>query len=94
MDDTSKILDRIEAKMDKMQDNMGEMKEILARNTSDIEHHIKRTDLAEQNLELLREDLKPIKNHVSFVKGVMWALGIVGAFVMALHQLGILQKLF
>lgn len=92
--DNSKFLERVEVKLDKIQDDISEIKEIQARNTADIEHHIHRTDLAEQNLELLKEEIKPIKSHVAFVKGAIWALGVAGAILMGLNELGILQKLF
>lgn len=78
------------------------------RNTASLEHHVKRTDLAEDNIRLLQdhdaafreeltskisEELKPIKAHIAFVNGAIWALGIAGAIIIALHQLGIIQKL-
>lgn len=85
-------------KLDKIVEDVNEIKVILARNTSSLELHMKRTDLAEQNLEQLRqevsEDLKPIKEHISMIKGAMWLLGMLGAMLLGLQQLGILNKLF
>lgn len=85
-------------KLDKIVEDVNEIKVILARNTSSLELHIKRTDLAEQNLEQLRQevsdDLKPIKEHINMVKGAMWLLGVLGAALLGLQQLGILNKLF
>lgn len=77
----------------------------LAVNTKQLEIHIEGVRLArEQNdllkkdfdtrFEALNSDIKPIKNHVSFVKGALWALGICGALLLGLNELGILSKLF
>ena len=94
MDEIKDRLERIEGKQDKIQENMAEMVVVLTKNTADIAHHIQRSDLAEENLELLREDLKPIKHHVEFVKGALWAIGVVGAFAYVLKDFGIFEKLF
>ena len=74
------------------------------RNTDSIEYHIKRTELAEKRIEMLQEndlsikeqitvELAPIKAHISVLKGVGLALSILGAIIMGLHQLGVLDKL-
>lgn len=103
---------RIEDKLDKLSADIEEIKETLAKNTTQLavnttqlEIHIEGVKLArEQNnilkkdmddkLEIIKADLLPIKAHVAFVKGAMWALGIVGAVTLGLQQMGILQKLF
>lgn len=63
----------------KMSEDIVDMKVLLAKQEESITYHIKRTDLAEENMVLLREqmsiDLKPIKSHVAFVNT---ALKIVG----------------
>lgn len=92
--DEFKYLNRIEYKIDKIQDDLNGIKEVITKNTADIAHHIKRTDLAEQALDILRADITPVKNHISFIKGALTIMGLIGGLIMALHQLGILQKLF
>lgn len=91
-------LDKILESLDKVKDDMSDMKITMAANTATLEVHVKRTDLAEESINHLREsfieELKPIKSHVSFVKGAIWALGISGALIFGLSQMGIFSKLF
>jgi len=55
---------------------------------NDLRHHIRRTDLAEENIKLVRAELKtninkiqddftPIKKHIAMVDGVIKFLGVV-----------------
>lgn len=91
-------LDKILESLDKVKDDMSDMKVTMAANTATLEVHVKRTDLAEENINQLRtnitEELKPIKSHIAFVKGAIWALGITGAIILGLGELGILSKIF
>ena len=88
--------------------NSERQNEILDRLTSSVEHHIERTDKLEELVSLLREEaiknasniksevhqeLIPIKNHIAFIKGAAYALGVVGAVLLGLNQLGILGKI-
>lgn len=81
--------------------NQDRMNEILDTLTRSVEHHIQRSDNLEELVELykkenekqLNEELKPIKSHVSFVKGAFWALSICAVVLVTLHEMGILQKL-
>lgn len=92
----------------KQEINSDRQNEILDRLTSSVEHHIERTDKLEELVSLLREeaiknvatiksevhaDLIPIKNHISFIKGAAYTLGVVGAIILGLNQLGILSKI-
>lgn len=93
----------------KQEINSDRQNEILDRLTSSVEHHIERTDKLEELVSLLREeaiknvasiksevhsDLIPIKNHIAFIKGAAYAIGVVGAIILGLNQLGILGKIF
>lgn len=79
------------------------------KNTQDLERHILRTDLAEARIEMLTKadvelkeellvEISPIKSHVHAVdagiKVLIWTLTAIGAIVLGLKQLGILEKLF
>ena len=59
-----------ETKLDKILDNIVIIQVDVAEIRRDILHHIKRTDLAEENLKMLREDLRPVEQHVERVNGV------------------------
>jgi septation ring formation regulator EzrA len=82
---------------------------ILERITASVEYHIKRTDKLEElvnevrkeatsNNTDLKEDitkeLKPIKTHITFVKGALWSLGILSTLAIALLKVPwVLEKL-
>jgi len=95
----------ISDKLDKIVEDIGEIKQTLAVNTKELEIHVKgviqaqeRNDLLKQDMEIrfenLNADIKPIKSHVSFVQGAFWAMTVCGAILIGLNELGILQKLF
>jgi hypothetical protein len=96
---------RIEDRLDRMTEEIAEMNKTLAVNTKQLEIHIEGVKLAREQNNILKEDIdnrfnelleqhiKPINKHIAFVQGAMWALGIVGASIFALQQMGILQKL-
>lgn len=85
---------RLEEKLDKIVEHISEINTTLAVNTSSLETHIRRTELAESQIQNLQDDIKPIKSHVAFMKGVAWALGVAGSILIGLNELGILKKLF
>ena len=49
----------------------------LALQETNLDHHIKRTDIAEKRLEHLQEQLEPIKAHVQGLKGIGKAVAIL-----------------
>ena len=75
----------VKEKLDKIQDEVVEIKQILAVNTRELEIHIEGVKLAREQNEILKKEMetgfqnlyteiKPIKAHVSFVKGAMWTI--------------------
>jgi hypothetical protein len=86
----------------KQEVNAENSNKILDRLTESVETHVRRSAALENLVELVRSEtaakieseILPIKAHVHFVKGAIYTLGILGALLMALQQLGILQKIF
>jgi tetrahydromethanopterin S-methyltransferase subunit G len=68
-----KRLDKIEEKLDKIV-------EIQTNIQVDVAEHIRRTAIAENNIDKLSEALQPINKHVTMVQTVItvttWTLGI------------------
>lgn len=77
-------LDKIEAKVDKIEDSISNIDITLAKQSKDLEHHIFRTDLAEQNLELLRAEMQPIKKHVALMDAGLKIMGVLASVVTVL----------
>ena len=69
-------LDRIEEKLDKLV-------EVQTQIQVDVAEHIRRTAIAESNIDKLSEALQPIRTHVITVQTVItasaWVIGIVAA---------------
>jgi hypothetical protein len=62
----------------------------LTEQAADLKHHIKRTDLAEANLALLREDVKPLKRAYTWAEGVLKAIGLLAVVLAILKSLDLL----
>lgn len=75
--DIEKLFDRQE----KILDEIGHIKIVLTKQELNLSEHMRRTQLAEENIELLREELKPIQNHVKTVDIVIKLAGGISALV-------------
>lgn len=86
----------------KQEVNLTNQNKTLDRLTDSVELHIRRTAALEDMVELVRSEIdakieseiKPIKTHVHFVKGAIWAAGIVITALGALYKSGVLHKFF
>lgn len=95
-------MDEIKSKLDKISDDIVEIKITLASQAVDVAHHIKRSDLLEEKLEVLKQgldaDLKPIKDHVSQMDGIkaatMFALKILAVSAAVLTAFAKAKGLF
>jgi len=58
------MCDRVESKIDIIQEKISLIERLMERNTVSLEHHIKRTDLLEEKLE-------PVENHVKLINGIV-----------------------
>lgn len=56
---------------------------ILAKQEESLAHHIKRTNLLEESVELLREQLQPIEKHVEFVNRACRMFAAIAAMTAA-----------
>ena len=65
--DSKRILD----KLDKIQDDVTEIKVTMAVNATSLEEHMRRT-------ALLEESLKPVEKHVQMVNSILKFIGFVG----------------
>lgn len=53
---------------------------ILERNTKDIEYHIHRSDLLEENVRMLRDEVKPLTHSKAMMDGAFKMIGIIATF--------------
>jgi hypothetical protein len=81
------ILD-IKKDVSELKTSQVETKEIAVKNTIVLEEHMRRTNIAEENIELIRQEMKPIKEHVQsvtavthFMAGLLKVLGVLATLV-------------
>jgi uncharacterized coiled-coil protein SlyX len=67
--------DKLEVKLDKLQDHAASADVTLAQQAKDISHHIHRTDLLEERVEQVATMIEPIKDHVARVRSIGWFIG-------------------
>ena len=76
-----KLLEKLDEKMDQVQERLGEIDVTLAKNTASLEEHIRRTELAEEAIAVIKDELKPIQKHVTQVHTVFQVIGFVAVAV-------------
>ena len=75
---------KLEEKLDKMHDDIVEIKVTMARNTASLEHHVERTAIAEENISIIRKEMEPIKAHVNKVEGGIAISSLVAKVLMGI----------
>jgi ABC-type Zn uptake system ZnuABC Zn-binding protein ZnuA len=64
-------VDKLDTKLDNMITDITEIKITSAKQHEALNYHIKRSDLNEENIEMLRKEFEPIKSHVAAVNGIL-----------------------
>jgi hypothetical protein len=73
------FLDKVYDKQERMADDITEIKITLVEQHASLKEHIRRSDLLEEHLELVRAEIAPVQAHVNKVQGaVKLAFGISG----------------
>lgn len=85
-------LDKIEAKVDLIEEKISSIDVTLAKQAKDLEHHIYRTELAEQNLDLIRQEMVPVKKHVALMDASLKIIGALSSAAMFI--LGVAKMFF
>jgi hypothetical protein len=66
-----------ENKLDKVVEKIDEIRDDIADIKIDLARHILRTDLAEENIKILRNELKPVERHVEHMSGGLKLLSVL-----------------
>ena len=85
-------LDKIEEKVDRIESKISSIDVTLAKQAKDLEHHIYRTELAEQNLDLIRGEMVPVKKHVALMDASLKVIGALSSA--AMFVLGVIKMFF
>ena len=76
-------LERIVDRLMKVDDSLREIDRTLVKQEANLEKHMLRTEQNETMIEILINDIKPIKKHVTQIEGVFKFFGII-SFLVAL----------
>ena len=76
-----KALDKFENKIDKLDARLDSIEKVQVKQEANLGEHMRRTETAEENINLLREELKPVKKHVAYMEGALKGLGVVSLIV-------------
>lgn len=76
-----KKLGEIDTKVDKLDERLDSIEKVLIKQELNLEIHIKRTNLLEESVGLLRQDLRPVERHVDYVHGALKFIGIISIVV-------------
>ena len=68
--------EKIDGKLDKIEERLDSIDGTLIKQNKDLEHHIFRTELAEQNIEMLRIEFKPIQKRYEAVNVIFKIVGM------------------
>lgn len=68
-------------KLDKITEKQSEMNVTLVRQQGILDEHMRRTDLAEKNIETLQKEMNPLKTHVAAWGGVGKGLAVLSVLL-------------
>ena len=99
------ILTKLDTKVDKLDTRLDTIDITLAKHEANLNEHMRRTNIAEENIDLLRadtkqsfkeqsEEIKPLTKHVQRVEGFFKLLGIIASIVGVCTGLLSLFKMF
>lgn len=87
-------LEKIESKQDQILDEIVSNKIINERNTASLEQHILRTNLLQEELEIIRAEMKPIEKHITLVTAGLKLLGLISLIASLTLAIINISKLF
>lgn len=94
--DNDDLLNKIIVKQDEMSKDISDIKLVNIRQEENLRLHMYRTELAEENLELLRKEFKPVQKHVLVVNAIVKILaagaGLIGLIVGILQTIAAFKK--
>lgn len=86
-------IDKLEAKMDKMLDIAIKQEVNLARLTTTVEDHVRRSNMHEEEIKDIKSDLEPVKASVNRINGgwklfIYVIIPLIAAVITTMHFMG------
>lgn len=80
-------MSRLEGKLDKQSEDIGEIKSVLAANTVSLQEHMRRTALLEEAVKPLRTRYERVNGVLKLLGGIVAVAAVVEAGVMLIEFL-------
>lgn len=74
----------IHVKLDELKDHVINIDKTLIRQEASLAEHMLRSELNEKAIDIIKEELKPIKTYIIEAKTVLKILSVIGGVVSAL----------
>lgn len=71
---------RIYGKLDKIESELVDMKVILGKQEENLRLHMYRTEIAEENIQLLKKQLSPIESYLKSISIFLKFIGVISIF--------------
>jgi hypothetical protein len=81
MEEIKEKLKKIENSLEDHTKILSNVDKTLALQAQQLEHHIHRTDIAEDNMVMLRHEFKPIQKHVELINGLAKIIALIGTII-------------
>ena len=81
IDKLEKLDEKMDKKFDRVEERLDSMDRTLVKQEANLAEHMRRTELAENAIKALDEDLAPIKKHVNMLQGVLKLIAVLGTVV-------------
>lgn len=86
-------LKEVHEKLDKMNDTMIDIRISQAKTEISVAEHIRRTALAEEGIQLLHDEIKPLKKHVQIIDYIWKFILTLGSLLLFLNQMNWLKRI-
>jgi len=88
------LFTKIIEKLDTQSTDISEIRVDVAKNTISLDEHMRRTDIADENIQIIRSELKPLQKHVDAVNTILKLVGFLAVATGAIIGLSQVVGLF
>jgi DNA repair ATPase RecN len=98
VEELKKSVERVEEKLDKVSEELSQIRVVQAEQAADLKHHIRRTEASEVRIEMVEERLLPLVEFKHKLDGAFLLIGKIGSglalIFAAVKTIEVLMELF
>lgn len=83
-------LEKVEERLDCIDGRLNNLDITSAKQEVNLETHMRRTELAEESIQIIRSEIQPLKKHIHMVEGAFKLLGVVSLIVGLMRAVGLI----